>query len=85
MANGDVPEELRRLPEWVKLLVFWTIDWPRDIVEILRLVGIFAAAATLREEGVRDNLLQNTGRALIAEISAKMGDPVPMPWSPAGE
>lgn len=85
MANGDGLEELLRLPDGVKLLVFWSPDWPHDIVEILRLVSIFAAAATVREEGVRANLMQNAGRALVAEISAKIGEPVPMPWSPAGE
>ena len=85
MANGDGLEGLLRLPDWVKLLVLWTPDWPRDIAEIFRLASIFAVAATLREEGARDNLLQNAGRALIADISAKIGEPTPMPWSPAGE
>lgn len=85
MANSDGLEGLPGLADWVKLLVFWIPDPPPDIVEILRLASIFAAAATLREEGARDNLLQTAARALITEISAKIGDPVPLPWSPAGE
>jgi hypothetical protein len=87
MANGDGLEGLLRLlPDWVKLLVLWGPDWPRDIAEIFRLASIFAVAATLREEGARANLLQDAGRALIAEISARIGEPVPMPGgSPAGE
>lgn len=85
MANGDGLEGLLGLPDWVKILFSLPDPPPPDTVEIMRLVSIFVAAATLREEGVRASLLQNTGRALVAEISAKIGDPVPMPWSAAGE